>query len=531
MRKKIICLLCAIILVVSMAACSNDSSQPPAADNDQGKAVEYKDELVIQMTADITNLDPAYLSSVDTSRVGYLIFDHLVRYDKKGNIVPRLAERWETSEDGLTWTFYLRQNAKWHDGTPVKASEIKYNYDRIKDPNTAAPRAADLAAIKSIDAPDDYTVVFHLEEPFAAFIDKCLLVNPALIAQPAALEEYGKDFSNKPVGSGPYKLVEWVPGEKVVLEANEDFYLGAPATKKVVFKIIPDVMTAMIELEEGQIDMLLNVPQSELSRFKEVDSIELLKAEDYNVSWLFLNVNKSPFDDIKVRKALAHSIDRDTIYETLISDIGVKADGTLPTISWAYEKDTEDYNYDPELSKTLLKEAGWEDKDGDGFVEKNGKKLTVEINAYTREPENQVLEAVQNYFKKAGIDAKLNIGEKAAFTEKMLKKTEYGTYTLRISQDNPEPVLFIELIFHSKGSFCLNNYKNEKVDQLLEEARRITDMEKRKELYSEAQKLIKEDYPMIPLFSVYNQIGVNKKLEGYEHSTSCFDILNVKVRK
>ncbi|MDL2273990.1 ABC transporter substrate-binding protein [Oscillospiraceae bacterium OttesenSCG-928-G22] len=538
MKKRLLCALMAVLLLLGLAACGPTETPPQsptdggnAPSNEPGDGVEYKDEIVIQMSGEITNFDPAYLSGVDTSRIGYLIFDHLVRYDHDGNIVPRLAESWEPNADGTEWTFHLRSDALWHDGTPVLASEVKYNYDRIRDPETASPRAADLAAVEEITCPDETTVVFKLNEPFAAFIDKCLLVNPTLIAQPAALEQWGDEFTSHAVGSGPFMLKEWVQGERVALEANESFYLGAPATKYVTFRQIDDAMTAMVELEQGNIDFLINVPQTELSRFDESDKITLQRADDYNVAWIFFNYNFDQYQDINIRKGLAHCIDYDTIRETLIKDLTTKADGSLPSMSWAYEPDTIPYTYDTDLALSHFAASGWTDSDGDGLLDKNGETLKVELNLYQRDPEAMVMEAVQNYFKQVGVDVKLNIQERVSFTEKMLAKTEFSTFLLRLSQDNTEPVLFIEAIFLSTGSYNLNGYVNAEVDDLLNRARVITDTDERISLYSQAQKLIKEDYPCLPLFSMYNFIGLNAKVEGFQHSASCFDLLNVRVQK
>lgn len=264
MKAKRLLSMIALILALAMcfAACGEPSGTPnetenpgpgtsqPGGEEPSGNAdQEYDDTIVIDMNSEVTNFDPAYLAGVTTSRVACLMMDHLCYMDLDGNIIPRLAESWEANEDATEWTFHLRKDVKWHDGTPFVAADVKYNIDRIIDPEVAALRAGDLACVDSVEAPDDYTVVFKLNTPVAAFITKCLLVNPTLLAQPKALQEYGESYSDHVVGTGPYKLVEWIPGEKVRLEANPDFYLGEPATKYVEFRLIPDAMTALIELE------------------------------------------------------------------------------------------------------------------------------------------------------------------------------------------------------------------------------------------------------------------------------------------
>lgn len=541
MKKQMTKWMVAFLATVVLSACSSggQSSAPaPAGDGQKQpeqkeEAAAYKDDLVIQSVTDLTDLDPAYLNGVPTSKVGYLIMDHLVRYDKDGKIVPRLAEKWETSADGKTWTFSIRKGVKYHDGTELTAADIKYNYDRIRDPQTASPRAGDMEVIESIEAPDASTLVFHLKEPFAAFIDKCLVINPALIASPKALESAGKDFTSKPIGTGPYKLKEWVTGDKVVLEANPDYFLGAPATKEIVFKVMPDPMTAMIELENGGIDMLQKVLPTEAEKMKANSELTLATAQDYNIRWIFFNQAKAPFNDLNVRKALTYAVDRSAIQDSLLNGVAELANGFQPEMSWAYEPDTEKYNYDPEKAKALLKEAGWVDTNGDGIVDKDGKALSVDLNVPNGRylMDKEIMEVVQNQWKAIGVDAKMNITEWGNYIDKVKKKDQLGVYFLGLTQDTPEPVMFVDFAFHSGGSFNYGNYKNEKVDKLLQDARTVVDQAERKKLYSEAQKLIAEDFPAIPLYSEYNMLGLSKKVEGYEHSASTFDILNVKVAK
>ena len=345
MKAKRLLSMIALILALAMcfAACGEPSGTPnetenpgpgtsqPGGEEPSGNAdQEYDDTIVIDMNSEVTNFDPAYLAGVTTSRVACLMMDHLCYMDLDGNIIPRLAESWEANEDATEWTFHLRKDVKWHDGTPFVAADVKYNIDRIIDPEVAALRAGDLACVDSVEAPDDYTVVFKLNTPVAAFITKCLLVNPTLLAQPKALQEYGESYSDHVVGTGPYKLVEWIPGEKVRLEANPDFYLGEPATKYVEFRLIPDAMTALIELEQGNIDFLFNIPSTEMAAFENNEDIVLERAKDFGVCWIFLNVAMEPCNDINVRKAIAHAIDYETIYNTMLSDFGVFADSYLP---------------------------------------------------------------------------------------------------------------------------------------------------------------------------------------------------------
>ena len=522
-RISVLALLLALALCLSACGGGGDS------ENGDGDSA-YDDTIAIDMNSEITNFDPAYLSGMSTSRVACFMMDHLCYMDHDGNIIPRVAESWEPNEDATVWTFHLRKDVKWHDGTPLVAADVKYNFDRIIDPEVAALRASDMACIESVEAPDDYTVVFNLNTPVAAFITKCLLINPGLLAQPAALEEYGESYSDNVVGTGPYKLVEWVPGEKVVMEANPDFYLGEPATKYIEFRLIPDSMTALIELEQGNLDFLFNIPSSELGAFETNENISLERAKDFGVSWIFLNTAMEPCNDINVRKAIAHAIDYDTIYNTILTEYGVPADSYLPMHNWAYTPDTVKYNYDPDLARELLAEAGWTDTDGDGFVDKNGQTMKLEIGCTKRESDNMMLEAAQNYLKQVGIDVSMSLLESAAFDERLAAQ-DFQAYVLSISQDSPEPALLIDFAFTSYAGYNKFGYNNPEVDELVLQANSTGDQETRKELYIQIQKIIKEDYVSLPFYSRYAQVGVSSKVEGFTHSAAIFNLEDVKVKK
>ena len=216
MKAKRLLSMIALVLALAMcfAACGEPSEAPDTtatptdnpgtqsgAENAGDSGKEYDDTITIDMNSEVTNFDPAYLAGVTTSRVACFMMDHLCYMDHDGNIIPRVAESWEANEDATVWTFHLRKDVKWHDGTPLVAADLKYNFDRIINPDVAALRAGDLACVDSVEAPDDYTVVFKLNTPVAAFITKCLLINPGLLAQPKALEEYGESYSDHVVGT------------------------------------------------------------------------------------------------------------------------------------------------------------------------------------------------------------------------------------------------------------------------------------------------------------------------------------------
>lgn len=540
MKRSVTSILTATLAAVLLVGCSGQQAQPTDANKTEagnanstqdGETKKYKDELVIQAVADISDLDPAYMNDVPTRKVGNLIMDNLLRYDEKGEIIPHIAEKWEVTPDGKTWTFTIRKGIKFHDGTDLTAKEIKFNYDRLLDPNTKATRASDLEVIQSVEEKDPYTLVFHLKEPYAAFIPKCIITMPSLLASPKAIQEQGKDFNQNPIGSGPYILKEWVPNDRVVLEANPDYFLGAPATKRVVFRVMPDAMTSLIELENGKIDILQKVQPTEAQNIMNNEKLTLSAEPGYNVRWIFFNQKIAPFDDVKVRAALTYAVDRAAIQESLLSGVAELANGFAPSTSWSYEPNTTPYDFSVEKAKELLKEAGWSDTNGDGFVDKDGKNMVVDLNVSNGRylMDKEIMEVIQNQWKNVGVDAKLNVMEWGSYIEKVKNKDKLGVFFLGYSQDNAEPSIFIDTIFHSEGTINYYNYKNEKVDKLFEQGRVVVDQAERKKLYSEAQKLMADDFPAIPIYSELNQYALTKKVEGFVNTPANFEIRNVKV--
>jgi ABC-type transport system substrate-binding protein len=511
------------IIAVSIFAMLICSFAPLSA-----SASEYKDEMVIRLAADMANLHPAHSIGLLTYYVHTQIFDSIAKYNPDGVAVPSLAEGWDISKDGLTWTVRIHPDAKFSDGTKVSAQDVKYIYDITLDPKTASPRRAKIdSMVKDIVVKDDKTLEFKLKGPASLFADHCFFLP---IAKPESIKKYGENYNNHAVGAGLYKLKQWVPGEKIVLERNEYHHRAVAATPRLAFKIIPDSMTAQIELEEGAIDLLMDIQQSDLPRFEGNKSIKLVKAAPLNVRWLVFNKNVPPFDDIDIRRAISHAVDRDAIAETILAGIGKKADGFMPDQYPAYEPNTVPYDYDLKKTDESMAKAGYK-KNDQGFWEKDGKKLTVPLHLRSRSPESEIIEAVHSYLVKAGFDAKIMRMEDGQFIQELREKNKFGTYFLGISQDYSDPIGFLDLVFYKNGVWNHSGFDNPRVNEIIERTLEISDQDERTRLFKEAQKIIKEDYPALPLAIYFNQAGVNAKMEGYVHSAAWLELTNVKIAK
>lgn len=550
MRKnsmKYIALALVLALMAGTAACSqpdpaapeNPASEAPDTEGStapeiapEGQAAdgEYRDKIVIQISADVENLHPSHVVGYLTTTVANQLYTSLVKYDMEGNVVPWLADSVELSDDGKKYTVTIPEDAKFSDGSPLTTREIKYIYDLTMDESTASVKRSNLVnSIENISIIDDRTMEFNLFEPMYLFPDYCLMLH---IPEPESIEEFGDSYNQHVVGSGLYKLSEWVPGEKLVLEANEHYHQGTAATKYVEFKIIPDPMVAQIELEEGSVDLLMDVQQTDLPRYEELDNIRLIKTAPLSNFFLMYNMALSPFNDVTVRKALVHAINRQQIADIIVGELGTLSDGWLPVSIGAYMAGPEEaLKYDPELTAAMLAEAGYADTDGDGFLDKDGSRLSFEINYRDRQPEAQVVEAIQNAFKESGIDATLSVLESAQYTSLLREKDKLKIYTQGASQDYYDPLGFIDFMFGT-GPWALNNFDNERVVEICNETKVISDKSRRTELFTEAQNIMFEEMPAIPLYSLYSLAGINAKMENFEfNSTKALELRDVRIRK
>ena len=489
---------------------------------------EYKDEMVIRLAADIENLHPAHSIGLLTYYVHTQVFDSLAKYNPDGVAIPSLADRWDISEDGLTWTVKIHPDAKYSDGGKVTAQDVKYVYDVTLDPKTASPRRTKIESmVEGIEVLDDETIAFKLKGPASLFPDHCFFLP---IAKPESLEKYGDNYNNHTVGIGLFEVEKWIPGERIILRRNEHHHRAVAASPRVVFKIIPDAMTAQIELEENAIDLLMDVQQSDLDRFKDAGRIKLVQSAPLNLRWLIFNFNVPPFDDLDIRKAITHAIDRDAIAETILEGIGKKSDGHLPDQYPQYEPNTVPYDYDLAKTEASMADAGYA-KDAQGFWAKDGRRLVVPLIHQPREPEAQIMEAVQSYLTEAGFEAKLQQLERGQFIKELREKDKFGVYFLSIGQDYSDPIGFLDLVFYKNGVWNHSGYSNDRVNEIIETTLRITDQPERTKLFKEAQRVIKEEYPAVPLCILFNQAGINAKLEGYTHSAAWLDLTNARVAK
>ena len=492
-------------------------------------------DMVVGLSGDATSLNPVIATDSMSYIVEWPIFDSLVELDERLNVKPLLAESWETSRDGLTYTFKLKKGVSWHDGKPFTARDVAFTFYSVLDPKVTTPHRAyfdalvgfpeltakenakkpeELAA-RPIEIVDDHTIRFKLRYPSGSFL--AVLTNPRAGIVPEHLLK-GQDlntaeFNRKPVGTGPFKFVEWRRAERIVLEANDKYHAGRPALNRVIFRIIPDAVVLLQELRSGGVDLMENPPLTEVARLKQTPGLKVLTADNTSYTYLGWRQDLAPFTDVKVRRALNHAIDVPSMIKEVLQGYAAQATGQFSPSSWAYDAAIKPYPYDPAKAKALLAEAGFK-PGADGILVKDGKPFTFTIR---HDVANQTVKdtavIVQEYLKRVGVDAKLEPLDWPTFVKKLFASEFEGIVVNWTNHHDPDP--FAYTIWHSSQWKGRNfaHYKNPRVDELLEQARRTAAVADRKKAYSEFTKTLMEDAPYVFLYFP-QQVYVTR--QGYE---------------
>lgn len=477
---------------------------------------KYGGTLIYGQGAPADALDPHMTTLGSSADITVNIFDNLVRF-KRGTteIEPSLAKSWETSEDGLTWTFHLREGVKFHDGTPFNAEAVVFDIRRQLNPDHPYyfegqyPYANfSLGMIETIKAIDEYTVEIKLNQPYAPFL-KNLAMFATGIVSPTAVKEYGEDVFKHPVGTGPFKFEEWVKDDHITLVANEDHWDGRPYLDKLIYRIIPKNSVRLLELEKGNIDMMQGLNPTDISKVENNSDLEIKEDPGLNIGYIALHNEKEPFDNKLVRKAMNYAINKEEICEQLMKGVAVPAEGPLPPTMWGYNEDLTGYPYNPEKAKELLKEAGYED----GF--------SFTLRTYSAPRAYNPLGArlatvVQQYLKEVGIDAEIEQLEWGTY----ISEGKAGKHTAAFfgwMADNGDPDNFLNVFFNSENQGSTNRafYTNKKVDEMLVEAQKTTNTDKREELYKEVQEIVVDDAPFVFLNHMKMQIPIRKEVNNF----------------
>jgi peptide/nickel transport system substrate-binding protein len=451
-------------------------------------------------------------------------FDPLVRLEYNGEILPRLAEKWEHDASGKVWTFYLRKNAKWHDGKPFTADDVVFTFNKIFDPALASPLLGYLQVGEqniAVEKVDDYTVKLTLPTTYGPFLNNLTYVGIApkhLLENEANMET--SDFNKHPVGTGPFKVTEVVEGDHWTLVANDDFYLGKPGLAGAYIRISGDSEAMVAALKVGELDITESEEITHLDWFTLKGGYRIYTCTPGGTAQIFLNIEKNPlFQDVKVRQALLYAIDRQGICDNVTFGYAKVADSAILNGGfsvWASNPNVPKYNYDPAMAKKLFKEAGWEDTNGDGVLDKDGKpfRFTVTMQAGYATYENTVAAAQAN-LKTAGVDMQIQALERSAF------RALRGSPTLADTTDAlfggagiPFDPDVMNSVYSSSASGNYYHYTNARVDELLEKGRTTVDQADRAPLYKEAQQIVAEEVPDLLIYYYWIGWVVNDRVKG-----------------
>jgi peptide/nickel transport system substrate-binding protein len=467
--------------------------------------------LVMIIESSPANLDPRIGTDAQSERIGELIFDPLVRRDEHFNTVPWVAEKWETP-DPRTYIFHLRQGLHFHDGRPLTSRDVKWTIDSVRNGSLTTLKTTTYKLIDHVDAPDDSTVAIHLSEP-----DGTLLYN--LSEGAFGIVPYGSDkqFSRKPIGSGPFRFVSQDPDSQVVLRRNDNYWSRHAQVENVRLVIVPDATTRALELRKGSADIS---PSGSLSAdmigtLRHESNLAIEQQPGTVMAYLAFNLRDPILKDVRVRQALAYAIDRGAMLHYLFGDEGRLADSVLPPQHWAYSGDVAHYLYDPAKANAMLEAAGYaRGKDGIRFH------LTMKTS--TEETTRLLAAVLQQQLQKVGIALDIRSFEFATFYSDVTKGS-FQLYSLRWIGGNEDPDIFY-YAFHS-SSFPPKHanrsyYVNPEMDRLIEAGRNTLDQEKRKQIYTQIQQILARDLPYIDLWYFDNVVVHSKRVRNLQVSAA-----------
>jgi len=476
---------------------------------------------------DAQSLDPIVVGDNASFQMYTQIFDSLVSVNKDLQIVPSLAT-WKTS-DSQTWIFTLKSGVKFHNGDPLTADDVLYTFQTVMDPKTSSPNFENLKILKSIEKVGTNQIKFVLEYPFSAFLER---VYTQPIVNKAVREKDPIAYGLRPVGTGPFQFVSWTKDGQLVLARNESYWMKKPQLKSIIMRPIPDPSVALVNLESGDIDIMMAVLPDDFTRIKKNPNLVLDVKPALNYYYMAFNVQNKPVSDIRVREAIYHAVDMDSIVASVLGGVGIRAKGSLSPASWAYNPGVEKYayKYDIKLAKKLLAQAGYPK----GF----------DITIYTPQDtyRRKIGELMQIQLQAVGINAKVESLEWASYLP-LIDAGKASMYMMGWNWLTDPDGLIYDIHHTQKEAWAANassyngtRFVNDTIDKDLEGARKLSDTEARKKLYGEVQEIWFKNIVHIPLYHKVATAAFNKRVHGFsanaiEYTFLCTPDSNVWVEK
>ena len=480
--------------------------------------------IIFGVGTDVDELDPR---TTDTQE-GYIaasnVYDCLVLYDLGATTIrPGLAESWEISEDGLVYTFNLRQGVKFHDGEPFNADAVVTWYNSIDEesPDTQydAVRMVYMADfitnwIDKVEVVDEFTVRMTLPSPYAPLLAN-LAIPIAGIVSPAAVAK-GLDYvAVNPSGTGAFRLAspdDWSRDSQMTLEANPDYWGGAPKVDQLVIRVIPESSTRLQQVETGEVDVAWALTPEDVERTRENADLVIVEDAGLNTNWVNLNVTLEPFTSKEVRQALNYAVNKEEISEGLYNGNMVPAGGVLPPVDWAFNPDLKSYPYDPDKAKELLATAGYDESNP----------LSFTFMAYTiprgyNPAGDRLATAIQEYWSEVGVEANIQTAEWTQYrADRQAGKFQCALGGWQGDNGDPDNFLYALCAGESKGAGNVSFYENPEVDKLLAQAQVVSDQDERKTIYHQAEQLIVDDAPCVFLGYQKHQVVTRANITDFQ---------------
>ena len=537
---KPLALLMAVVMV-TLTGCGGSGSD------------ESGSSIIIGQSSEVANLNPMIQPRTPDSNVQCLIFDYLVIPDENLNYVGDLAESWDISDDGTVYTFHLQEGVKWHDGEDFNADVVVFTLTALASPEytggnegrdmyivgASEYQAGTADSVEGIKKIDDYTVEITLASPNAAFLSNMYVAMlPEHILGEESPADWGNDdFNRAPIGTGKYKFVEWEAGQYISLERNDEYFGTMPSIENVVVQFGADT-TLVAALLNGEIDVLYNLPATEIENVEAVDGVGVYNYEMMSVYYIGLNQLDPDLSDLRVRQALAYALDKQTIVDTVYGETATVANDIFPDNHWSHNPDVTVYEYNPEKAMALLEEAGYTMNDSTGYYEKDGETLHLTYDMSTSTDGRQVAALIQQYWKAIGVEMEVIEQDFATLAYSKLlpnNATEETTaesfqcYTLGFGVEaDPEEYNAYLSTSTGAGSWNFIHYSNPQVDELFQQQLLETDPDARADCFHQIAQIISDDVPWIPLYNKATSAGLSDRVQNF---TADFRGINFQIEK
>lgn len=509
LRAGLIKIAILIALFSLLVACSKDS-----ATSGENK------RIIAAVTAEPKTLDPHDTTDTASRQIYSKVTETLVSLNEKGEIEPLLAEKWEVSDDGKVWTFYLRKDVKFHDDSDFNAEVVKANFDRVTNPDNMLARYSLLGPyLEKIEVKDEFEVEFFLNEPYAPFLDILSFPSGSNIISLPSIEEGKEAIENNPIGTAPFKLKEWSPGNDIVVEKFDDYWGEKAHVDEIVFKNIPESASRVLMLETGEIDIATSIPLTDIERLNEMDDINVVSEISNRILYVGINNNSPPFDKVEVRQALNYAVNKTALVENLYMGLVEEATAAIPK-HMNYYSNVGAYSYDMDKAKELLEKAGVEE----------GQKIRMAVAGNVTQ-DHKAGEYVQNSLMELGFDVDLQMLELSDYLATLDDPSKYDLF-LRGAIGNtldPDAMLRDALLSDLPTNYA--RYSNPKVDELLKAGVNENDSNARADIYGEVLQIVKDDAPWIFLYADMTHVGTRNNIEDVHFLPNyIWDMSKIKKR-